>query len=271
MNQNRWATPVIILAVLIGSGLLTVIVPGIISGLTGGSSATPASVDIPSEAVEAEEVTIEVERYLLGDVLVQNEFLGSFNSQDEEVRTYSSFTILGILTAIVIGGLAAFTVPIYLFVWLGDRFATAQAGDEEYKSSRAALAKKVQDKDKAENKIKPATEIPAHDRPHIQAWVAGAATVFLSYMLGYVIGEGISEGVGSTLANVLAIVAIPLSWFFFRPRVIAEINAGDYKEVNYGLIWVILSGAVLMGVGLGLTFIVVGGNNPLPFIEWFNQ
>ncbi|MEM7802639.1 MAG: hypothetical protein AAF633_25835 [Chloroflexota bacterium] len=271
MNQNRWATPVIILVILIVSGFITVITPNIIRSFSGESSSSSSSVAIPSEGADAEEVTIDVERYLLGDVLVQNEFLRSFNSQDAEVRTYSSFTILGILTAIVIGGLAAFTVPIYLFVWLGDRFATAQSNDDGFKNQQAALAQKVKEKDKEENKVKPKSEVPTHDRPHIQAWVAGVSTVSLTYLLGYVLGEGISEGTGGTWANALALVSIPLSWFFFRPRVIAEINSGDYKEINYGLIWVILSGALLMGIGLGLVFIVVGGNNPLPFVEWFNQ
>lgn len=271
MSENRWATPVIIIVLLVVSGLLTVLVPGIIRSISGGSSAAPSGVSIPSESTEAEEVVIDVEGYLLGDVLVQTPFLGSFNSLDPSERTYSSFTILGILTALVIGGLAAFTVPIYLFVWLGDRFSTTTQSDDEFKAKSKALAKRVEEKDKAENKAKPATEIPSHDRPHIQAWVAGVSTVCLTYLLGYVLGEGVSQGTGGTVANVLALISIPLSWFFFRPRVIAEINASDYKEVNYGLIWVVLSGALMMGIGVGLIFIVTSGNNPLPFIEWFNQ
>lgn len=271
MNENRWATPVIIIVVLVASGFLTVLIPNVIRGISGSSTAAPAGVSIPSEPIEAESVTIEIERYLLGDVLVQNEALGSYNSKDASERTHGSFRILGVLTALVIGGLAVFTVPIYLFVWLGDRFRTATFTDDDFKTKRKSLAKRVEEKDKAATKLSPSTEVPAHDRPHIQAWVTGVSTVCLAYILGYVLGEGISEGTGGTVANALAIISIPLSWFFFRPRIIAEINAGDYKEINYGFIWVVLSGAIMMGIGVGLVFIVLSDSNPLPFIQWFNQ
>ena len=92
--------------------------------------------------------------------------------------------------------------------------------------------------------------------------------VFLAYFLGYVLGEGISQGNGRLFANILFIAAAIGSYFYFRPARMEAIDNTEYGGFNRGLSWVFLSGALMMGLGVGLMYIVISGGDPFPWIEW---
>lgn len=279
MTENRWFTPVLILVLLIVFGFITIIAPRVIGNLTSGGGIALGSgggaaseVVIPDASSGPESVVIQPEGYLLGEELVKIPAVGDYNRLDPSERSFTSLQLFGILTAIVIGGLAFFTVPIFLLVWLGDRSRTAQGSDEAYTNGLKALKSKQDEYVKEQKTINPPTVKPEHHRPAIQAWVAGILTILMAYGFGYVIGEGVSVGLGTGFARGFAIVAIVGSWLYFRPTRIVEIEQSDMNvvdtEARSRATWVLLSGALVMGLGLGLTFIVVSGGDPFPFIEW---
>ena len=273
MTENRWFTPVLILVLLIVFGFITIVAPRVVSNLSSGGGISlggggaAAGVEIPSEASEPETVVIQPDGYLIGEELIKIPAIAAYDGE-----TYSSLTILAILTGLVIGGLAFFTVPIFLFVWLGDRSRSALNENEKYTAGYKVLKAKNDEYLKEQKTLNPPTVKPEHNRPTVQAWVAGILTVCMAYTFGYVLGEGVSVGLGTGFARGFAIVAIIGSWLYFRPARIVEIEQSDMNEVETEarsrLTWVLLSGALVMGLGLGLTFIVVSGGDPLPFIEW---
>ncbi|MEM9777051.1 MAG: hypothetical protein AAF902_20905 [Chloroflexota bacterium] len=272
MTENKWGFPLIIVTVLIVTSLLTVLVPNIVRGvgvlLSGAGSSEGAPVSIPSEPSEFGEVTLDVDGYLLGEELVKIPALGEYSSLDVEERTYSSLSILAIITAIVVGGLIAFTIPIAGLVYLGSRSVNNSLDDTETKAKSAALENKLKEHFKEENKIKPMTPKPAHYRPRRDAYAAAGIVLFMAYFFGYVMGEGVSAGSGSTIGLIAFIFALIGSYFYFRPARIEAVDGTEYGSINYGTVWVALSGALMMGIGVGLMYIVMSGGDPLPWVDW---
>lgn len=274
MTQNKWGFPLIIVAVLLVTGLLTVLVPtitrGIGSAFSGSGGSSGEHIEIPAAPVYQENVTLDVEGYLLGEELIKNEALGEYNSRSDAERTYTSLSLLGVLTALVVGGLIAFTIPIAGLAYLGSRSSTINNTDNEsYTTSVANLENKAKAWYKEENKLKPVTGKPeTHDRPARDGWAAAFIVIFMAYFFGYVMGEGISIGSGPTTGLLFFILTIIGSYFYFRPARMEAVEASDYGSINYGTIWVVLSGAIVMGLGVGLMYVVINGGDPFPWIEW---
>ena len=275
MTQNKWGFPLIIIVVLLVTSLLTVIFPTITRGIGnafsgGGSNGSGSHVEIPSAPVYQENVTLDVEGYLLGEELVKIPFLGEYNQRSEAERTNGSLFLLGIITAVVIGGLIAFTIPIVGLAYLGSRSAAVNLTDnKDHEAAVAALNNRSSEWYKDKNKAAPVTGKPeTHDRPKRDGWAAGFMVVFLAYFFGYTLGEGISIGFGPTLGLVMLVLSIILSYFYFRPARIEAVEATDYGTINYGTIWVVLSGAIMMGIGIGLMYVVINGGDPFPWLIW---
>ncbi len=274
MTDNKWGFPLLIIGVLLVTSLLTVVFPSITRGISqtlsgGGGVAGAAPVEIPDAPVYQENVEIKVEGYLLGEELVKIPALGEFNSQTDAERTYTSLSLLAVITAIVIGGMVAFTIPIALLGWLGSRGVNRTLNDESYEAANSGLKNKLSAKFKEENKEKPVTGKPeTHYRPMRDGWAAGFMIVFLAYFLGYVLGEGVSSGSGRFVANIFFVLAAIGSYFYFRPARMEAIDNEEYGTYNRGLIWVFLSGAIVMGLGVGLMYVVISGGDPFPWLEW---
>jgi len=64
-------------------------------------------------------------------------------------------------------------------------------------------------------------------------------------------------------------VLVSSCWYFFRPQKIVAVEATSEGSANLGrTLWVALSGALMMGLGVGLMYVVMAGGDPLPFIIW---
>ncbi|MEM8863569.1 MAG: hypothetical protein AAGD96_35120, partial [Chloroflexota bacterium] len=192
-----------------------------------------------------------------------------FNSQSDSERNYTSLSLLAVITAIVIGVLIAFTIQNAGLVWLGSRGVNTTKNDKSYESATSGMENKLTAKFKEENKEKPKTAKPeSHYRPLRDGWAAGIMIVFLAYFLGLVLGEGVSEGSGRLVGNIFFVFAAIGSYFYFRPARMEAIDKTEYGTYNRGLIWVFLSGAVVMGLGIGLMYVVISGGDPFPWLEW---
>lgn len=262
--NNRWIGPVVLIAVLIGTSFFTVMAPSLISSLVGGEGEPARThVEIPQAPLKTETVVIEVEGPVLDGQLINIPPLAAIDGTEP-----SSFTVMLVLLVIVTGAVFAFAGPIALFVMIGQRQTTALAADDSHKEAVTGLSTRLKDAAKEKNKAQPQTPKPSHDRPNVAAWATTGMVIFLSYMFGYVLGEGMNQGSGGSLANTLALLAIPLCWFYFRPEKIVDVEATSGGTVNWGTLWVALSGAIMMGLGVGLMYVVMSGGDPLPFIIW---
>ena len=265
--NNRWLGPIAIILILLLGGFATIAAPRIISAVSGagGGAVTGGShIDIPEPPTKMETVEIGIEDYIIGEELIK---IGALAAQDGKV--YDSIPVLVANTILFTIAIFLFAGPISLFVMFGQRFTLAQGSDAAVKDQRAALATSIKDFDKAKNKEYPPTPKPSHERLTREAWATGMMVVFLAYMGGYVIGEGTSSGSGGTVANIFAITAIILSWYFFRPQNLVAVEAtSNSTKINWGFLWVALSGALMMGIGVGLMYVVMSGENPFQLILW---
>lgn len=274
MTQNKWGFPLIIIAILLVTSLLTVILPSAIGSLgsafsTGSGGSSGSHIEIPSPKVYPESVTLDVDGYLLGDELVEIPFLGEYNKKSEEERTKSSFFIFGVLTALVVGGLVLFTLPIMGLAYLSTRAVANNLDNKAHEQNVASLKNKASEWYKEKNKAAPVTGKPeTHNRPKRDGWAAGFMVAFLAYLFGYTLGEGISSGSGPTVALVCLVLGIIGSYIYFRPARMEAVDATDFGTVNYGTVWVVLSGAIMMGIGVGLMYVVISGGNPFPWLTW---
>ncbi len=272
MRSNRWVTPVVIVVLLLAFGLLTVIAPAITQGISralgGGASSAPPLAEAPSRALTAEQVVLEPSGYLLGDELVKIEPIGAYDSRPAAERTYSGLELLAILTAITLVGVVALTVPIVALVWLGSRTVETTLASDSYQKAAAALENKRTEALKAVNSVQLTGGIPDHNRTVWSAWSTGIVAVILAYFTGLTVGAGIAEGLGPVLANLAAVVTAVIAFFRLRPKNVAAVEEKEDVKSSYNLMWVLISGAIMMGLGVGLMFIVIGGGDPFPWFTW---
>ena len=267
-STNRWSGPVLLIAVLIVTSFVTIGLPRLVSSMAGGGSDVqrPEAIEIPQKAAEMEVVRFDVDGYIVGEELIKIPALADVN--DREVNSIPLLLalvgIFTVLTFLVAG-------PIALFVMIGQRQTSTLAADDGYKEAVSSMDSTRKDAESLKNKSQPKTGKPeSHNRPQVAAWATGGMIVFMAYMFGYTLGEGIWIGSGGSMANLFSITAIILSWYFFRPQQISKIESeGTTEKVNYGpTVWVALSGAIMMGLGVGFMFAVMSGSDPLPFITW---
>lgn len=274
MRNSRWVTPVVIIGLLLVTALLTVISPAIsqgISGIFAGGPAAPALAEAPEEGLKVEQVVINPEGYLLGDELVKIEPIGDYNRLAEADRTVSSLPLLGILAAAVLGGIALLTVPLGAIVWLGARSTTRMQADESYQKAAAAMENKQKALIKSINEAQPATPVPDHNRTVWSAWATGLVTVMLAYFAGLAIGGGIAESFATTMASIFATIAAVASFLLLRPKKMTTIEETSNNTPSWNLIYVLISGALMMGLGVGLMYVVISGGDPFPYITWEPQ
>lgn len=250
-------TPAIIVLILIGSALLTAVFPIARDALTTAMTGETR----PTVAVEPsgpETVTLDVDGYLLGDELIKIPALQEVNGTET-----NSLVVLGALAAVVIGGLVALTLPIAAFVVLGDRMAGRVKEDPQFQAGVAALEQKEQAFVKERMATQPAKPRPSGYMPRWAAISTGLLIILLAYFTGLIIGAGFG-GDGRGFANVFALIALLLVAWRLRPgRVEAlDVERSDAPRIPWGAIWVVLTGAIMIGLGIGAMVAVINGKDP---------
>jgi hypothetical protein len=222
--------------------------------LTGQGLNLDLSVDV------GEPVTIQLDQYLLGEVLVDAPLIG--NLQGMQVHP---LVLAAILTAVMVGGLVAVGLPLALIYVRLDRQAEQVKEDDAFQESRAALEKKQTERLRARNEAQPATPMPSHQMPRWAAVSTTLVVLFFVVLVGYVLADTFFPGGDVELANSLFISpAIILSVVLGLITVLAMVprfsrntaeeegqDAGE-SRVPWGAIWVALTGFIFLGLGTGL-------------------
>lgn len=222
--------------------------------LTGQGLNLDLSVDV------GEPVTIQLDQYLLGEVLVDAPLIS--NLQGMQVHP---LVLAVILAAVTVGGLVAVGLPLALIYVRLDRQAEQVKEDDAFQESRAALEKKETERLRARNEAQPATPVPSHQMPRWAAVSTTLVVLFFVVLVGYVLADTFFPGGDVELANSLFISpAIILSVVLGLITVLAMVprfsrrtaeeegeDAGA-SRVPWGAIWVALTGFIFLGLGTGL-------------------
>jgi hypothetical protein len=263
LKRNNLVTYGIIAALLVLSGIAVVVVPSIsdqISGALGSGGGPPAAPDI-EVAEEPTIVTIDIQDLLLGEELMAVPFLA-----DLDGTTVRLPVLVGILTGIFV----ALTLPVGAVLFLVytrlDNTTTATKGSESFKEASSRISDRQAAFIKQNMQEKPPKEIPSHTMPRWSVISTALIAVFFGLMLGAMLGlifvpsgEIIFElgeteyiwGPAGVFGWSFGLIALLFSMGYIRSRRLLAVDDTDYGSINWAAIWVIISGVILLGFGLG--------------------
>lgn len=236
-------------------------------GGAGGLELPGLGMDLDLSVEVGEPVTIQLDQYLLGEVLVEAPLISRL--QGVQVP---SLLLAGILAVITVGGIIAVGLPLALIYMRLDRQAEQVKEDESFQESRAALEKKESERLKALNEAQPPTPIPAHDMPRWAAASTMLIVLFFVVLISYVLADTFYPGgdveLGSNffvnpaliLSAVLGIVTV-IAMAGRSGRQSGEDGDEDRADgrIPWGAIWVALTGFIFLGIGTGLMLIIRSG------------
>lgn len=263
-NRESLKTWVVVAAVLIFAGLASAIVPFLLD------QADAESASAQEVAREPWETTIDVSQLpFIGEVLVDIPFIAD-NIQGRPITALQAF---GIAIGFVLVSVGATGVLITVLVMILDRFVNRVYADESYQTATAELQQREKDRVKELQKDKPAVAGPekaVRSRWSMAifgfifllfVWIIGltVGAVYLSDTEVEILGLSIS---GSALLNLFlglfTIIILYLSWRGRDPEEL-ENPASDNNPINWGYIWVVVSGLLIVGLGAGAAMAMRGG------------
>lgn len=251
-------TWLIVVGLLLFSGLASlawVTLSGQEAGLETPSLGLDLAIDV------GEPVTIQLDQYLLGEVLVDAPLI----SQLQGVQV-PSLLLAAILTAITVGGLVAIGLPLALIYVRLDRQAEEVKEDPEFQERQAALEKKETERLRALKEEKPPTPIPSHEMPRWAVASTALVVLFFVIMIGFTLGDtfyadgSVQLGTnlfvdpGVVISLVLGLVTlVALAGTLGRRSAEEEqVEDEDRAGIPWGVIWVALTGFIFLGVGIGI-------------------
>lgn len=234
--MKRIPSWLVLVGALLFVGVLSAVIPSLLGGIGGSSGGGSAPPQIPSIDLSVDQV--QLPKALAG-------LIG--------IETMPDILIFAILTAIVFGAVIGAGVGLWIIYRMLDNTIVDVKEDDEYKSGVAELENRRKAANKQYLQDSPPTPIPSHERP---GWTAISTTMLTALMLSY-FGAAFSDNflggsnqlwwsVGFAAAGAIAGLA-----FFRKTWVIANEKA-EGEPVDWGMIWVVLTGVVVVGIGLGV-------------------
>ncbi|MGW8317915.1 MAG: hypothetical protein ACWGPS_01630 [Candidatus Promineifilaceae bacterium] len=264
MNRNRsWIMWAVVAGIIIVSGLASAIIPFVLDQ-SDASDREQLAVE-----TEAAPVVISVEDYVLGDLLVEIPFIQS----QIDGRALTQAQALGLMVGITLVAVGIVGVPLaFIFMILG-RQVEKVYDDESFQTAQSELGKKEQARIKelrSERPIAPEPEPAIRSRwsAFVFALIALMFVWFTSLALGIAYFGDTTWTIGNRLvdpASIFSLVCVVIAtvgliiYFRVRDPALADPGASDYQPVNWGWIWVLLSGLLVVGIGAGLAFALRGG------------
>ena len=240
--KNSLATWGLVLALILFSGIASVIVPSMMDNMQGsGSSVTIEGFSLPTFDLSVKNVTLPEGLPVVGG------------------KSYPDILVFGGFAAVFMGAILAMGVPLALIYAGLDKVASSNKGDKKYEQGVAALQKKQQLLLKEYGQIRPAKPAPADPSTPQVTWLI--TTLLMMFLLGifgtlfsanFMGRENLSMwGLGFALVGLLfRLTPVAISRFFNDPKQ----GASDTSTlpVDWGMVWTVVTGAILLGIGIGI-------------------
>lgn len=227
------------------------------------NQALNVDIGMPVET-ETELVTIQLDQYLLGEVLVEAPLIQRLDG----VQVHP-LLLAALLAAFIVGGIVGMGLPLaFIYVRL-DRETEATKEDPEFQEKRQTLEQREKEELKERNERQPAGDIPSHEMPRWRKISTSLVILFFVILIGLALSDTfVPEGevrVGNTfldpavlVSGALALVtALVLAVYYSRGADVA-FDAGDDAEIPWGTIWVVISGLIFVGIGTGIMLVIRG-------------
>lgn len=263
---ETWKTWAFIIGLLLFSALASVAWPAIQERLDLDWEGVYATPTIGGFEVESGEmVTIQLEDYLFGEVLVEAPLLRELNG-----RQVHPLVLAGILTLLMVGALFVVALPLALIYVRLDRQTVALKQDESFQAKQSELEQRQREEIKALEKSQPPGDIPDHERSGWSVVSTSAIILMFVVFIGFALADTFYpdrevQFYSDFLVNpavpvvgILLFIAILALIAYFRPRGGDPLVAtdGDDRPIPWDTIWVVVSGLIFLGIGIGLMLAV---------------
>lgn len=240
-NKRSWITWGIIFVILVGSGILTILLPAL---LGGGQSSTP----LPPEPTT---VTIPLPVPIGGR---------------SEITLPSWQLMLGL--AILVPGLvigAGLTLGIVYIIL--SRLVAGTTASADYKQNAAALEKRQNDRIAQMRETRPTSMAPESTWRRwsvittaliVLMFVAFLTLLFTSTLFpsGQIVRQENIVNIVSLIVGAVLILALVFMALWLRHDRIASFNRGDTLSIPWDFIAVVITGLLVVGLGIGVIAIL---------------
>ena len=160
-------------------------------------------------------------------------------------------------TALFLGLILGMGIVIRFLFPLLDKLIVGTTSADGYTQRRAALNKQESDQIKQWSKERPGGGVPNHDRYRWAAISTALTSALLGGYLGVAINENFMHGENQFFWGVVfGIVTALLVYLTMRPRQVQYVNSQDTNVMDWGNLWVVLTGLIVLGIGLGVMMFV---------------
>jgi preprotein translocase subunit Sec61beta len=217
-----------------------------------------------AEEREIEPVTISVGDYVLGNDLLKIGFI----SENVEGFQINPWLVVGISAGVASLLVGAMGLGMTVITVVTSRQVTNVFEDESYQSSQAKLVQKDAEAITEKQGTRPVAASTGPERR--LSWSVVTTTILillLVWITGLIFGVAYFDDTTWEIAGLainpvtfislgLVILTIVVMALIIRSREPGELdsNKTDNNPVNWNYVWIILSGAVIFGLGAGLAF-----------------
>ncbi len=255
-NSTSWLTWIVVAGLLIFAGIASAVVPLVLDEMQTEAGAVAEQERGPTTT------TVEVsELPFVGDLLVDIGFIQEY----VQGRTITLLQAFGIVIAAALAGLGALTVPIAGITLLFSRQLNKVYSDESFQEAVSEIERREKEfvKEMADAKP-PAPQEKIGKRTVGSILVLDLLITILAWTTSLAISISLLEGetwdlftfelsAGAISGIVALITAIVLFVVFLRRDPVGlEGVESDYKPVNWGTVWVVVSGLIVVGIGTGI-------------------
>lgn len=168
--------------------------------------------------------------------------------------------IILILAAVFTGMIVGTGIALYVGATLLGKLVGSTKESADYASAASALDKVHTAYVKEMKTVRPPDPIPEHDRPLSLAFSAIVLVMMMLSFFGAAFATSFTEsiniwnwGYGFALAGLVA------GMFYFGRKRTSTVSADGTAAVDWGRIWVVLTGLLIVGIGMGVMFFVRAG------------
>jgi len=243
LNRNVQLIGIIVVLLLV-VGAATVILPAIQEQIVGSTSNLDMALETENESLE-----IDLGGYLLGEELVQIEPLNDFLN-GQEINPL----ILLVGSLVLVGGaVVTFGLVLAVIMRLLDRTVANTYNDEGYREASKNLETREKEENKELAKTQPPTDIPDHVRPRSRAYTFIGLILFLVGIVALIVAESLNVDIQVEIFVVgVTIVAALAAFLVIRPEQFTDPEKENAATINWSTVWVLLSGLIFLGIGMGL-------------------
>jgi hypothetical protein len=256
-RSDTWKTWAIVIGLLIFTGVAS-------AAFLWFSNQEESQTDSQVAAVdrETEPITISVGDYVLGDELLGIPFI-SEKIEGVQINPWLVVIASFVFVAALVGGIGLFLALISMIT---SRQVSKVYADEGFQASVATLSQHDKESLQKKRETKPVAASPAPERRLrwslitsallvvVLVWIAGLVygVAFLGDTTWNILGADVNA---VTFINLLLVaITIIIIAATIRAHEPGELDSSktDNNPVNWSYVWIILSGALILGIGAGL-------------------